>query len=217
MLRHRLIFCSLVLLVFICGKTLRPAAAAEGWRSLFNGKDLSGWKSVQGNPAVWKAEDGVLLCEGEGGGWLSTKDEFDNFDLELEFRVPPGGNSGVFLRAPHQNDPAYAGMEIQVLDDYAPEYADLKPTQYTGSIYDVVPAKPRVTKKAGEWQKMQIVCDGRTVKVTLNGTPIVNANLDEHKDKLPTHPGLARTTGYLGLQNHGSKLEYRNLKIRPLP
>jgi hypothetical protein len=93
----------------------------------------------------------------------------------------------------------------------------LKPYQYTGSIYSTVPASPRVSKPAGEWQTMRILCDKRHVKVTLNGTPVVDANLDDHLDKLTSHPGLARTTGYIGLQNHGSKLTYRNIRIKTLP
>lgn len=193
----------------------RLAQAGE-WKPLFNGKDLTGWEVVKGNPGAWKADGGLLVCQGGGGGWLSTTGQYGDFELELEFRVPPGGNSGVFLRAPHEGDPAYTGMEVQVLDDAAKEYANLRPTQYTGSIYDVAAASPRVSKPAGQWQKMHIACKGRNVRVTLNGTRIVDANLDDHKDKLDKHPGLARDKGYLGLQNHGSRLEYRNLRIREL-
>ena len=118
--------------------------------------------------------------------------------------------------APHEGNPAFAGMEIQVLDDYDAQYANLKPTQYCGSLYDVAPAQPRVSKKAGEWQKMTILCQGNHVKVTLNGTQIVDADLSAHPDKLETHPGLKRSKGYVGLQNHGSRLDYRNLRIRTL-
>lgn len=192
------------------------ARAADAWQPLFNGKSLDGWKAVQGSIDTWQAADGMLSCAGGGGGWLSTTKEYDNFELELEFRVPPGGNSGVFLRAPHEGNPAYTGMEIQVLDDAAKQYADLQPSQYTGSIYDVVAAEPRVTKPAGEWQKMTILCDGRQVQVTLNGTQIINANLDDHEAKFQQHPGLTRDAGHIGLQNHGSQLDYRNIRIRRL-
>ncbi len=191
-------------------------ARSEEWKPLFNGKDLSGWKAIDGPATSWKVEDGLLYCSGQGSGWLSTDAEYGNFELELEFRVPAGGNSGVFLRAPHKGNPAYEGMEIQVLDDYDAQYANLKPTQYCGSLYDLVPAQPRVSKKAGEWQKMTIVCKGKQVKVTLNGTQVVDADLSAHPDKVETHPGLKRAAGYIGLQNHGSRLDYRNIKIRPL-
>ena len=138
---------------------------------------------------------------GQGSGWLSTDKEYDNFELDLEFRVPAGGDSGVFIHRPHKGNPAFEGMEIQVLDDYDARYANLKPTQYCGSLlYDVSPATPHVSKKAGEWQKMHIICQDNHVKVSLNGTQVVDADLSAHPDKLPTHPGLKRTSGYIGLQ-----------------
>src|SRR5262245_13623984 len=141
----------------LLGSTLFGSATmAADWKPLFNGKDTSGWKAIDGPMESWKVEDGILFCSGKGSGWLSTDAEYGDFDLELEFRVPKGGNSGVFLRAPHEGNPAFAGMEIQVLDDYDDQYANLKPSQYCGSLYDVVAAQPRVSKKAGEWQKMQI-------------------------------------------------------------
>jgi len=191
-------------------------AIAGEWKALFNGKDLSGWQPVAGAEGHWKVADGLLYCEG-GGGWLSTTEQYGDFELELQFRVPPEGNSGVFLRAPHEGNPAYQGMEIQVLDDHAAKYANLRPSQYTGSVYDVSPATKRVTKPAGQWQTMSIRCDGRQVRVKVNGTTVVDTNLDDHADKLKTHPGLKRKQGYLGLQGHGSRLDYRNLRLRTLP
>lgn len=196
---------------------LATAAEAAGeWKSLFNGKDLTGWKAIDGPIESWKAEDGVLYCSGGGGGWLSTHDEYADFEIELEFRVPKGGNSGVFLRAPHEGNPAFAGMEIQVLDDTAAEYASLQPFQYCGSVYGVEAPKSRVSKQPGEWQKMAIVCQGKLVKVTLNGTEIVNTRLDQHPDREAEHPGIKRDKGYLGLQNHGSRLDFRNIRVRTL-
>ncbi len=192
---------------------------AGEWQKLFNGKDLTGWEEIGAKKGGgnWQAADGILYCSGEGGGWLSTTKTYSNFELDLEFRVPADGNSGVFIRAPRDGNGAYVGMEIQVLDDAAPMYADLKPEQYTGSIYDVKAASPRVTKPAGEWQHMVILCEARHVKVTLNDKVIVDANLDDYPAKFAEHPGLKRTDGYIGLQNHGSRLDYRNLKIRTLP
>jgi hypothetical protein len=204
---------SLALVSCLCSAL--PIQAAD-WKPLFNGKDLSGWTPIDGPATSWRVDDGMLICSGQGSGWLSTNDEYANFELELEYRVPVGGNSGVFLRAPHKGNPAFAGMEIQVLDDYDAQYANLKPTQYTGSLYDVVPAQPRVSKKAGEWQKMHIVCKDNHVQVTLNGTQIVDADLTAHPEKVAEHPGLKRTTGHVGLQNHSSRLDFRNLRIREL-
>lgn len=205
------------LIAALAALTIANGTLAGEWKTLFNGEDLDGWKAVSGPMSAWKVEDGLLYCSGGGGGWLSTEDEYANFEIELEFRVPPGGNSGVFLRAPHQGNPAFAGMEIQILDDEGRAYTKLKPYQYCGSLYDLEPPKTRASKPAGEWQKMHIVCNGRNVKVSLNDTPIIDADLDKYKDKLPTHPGLNRTTGYVGLQNHGTRLDFRNVRLRELP
>ena len=180
---------------------------------LFNGKDKTGWEVIGNSPDSWKVEDGILYTSGGGGGWISTAKQFADFRLELEFRVPPGGNSGVFLRTPRKGNPAYVGMEIQVLDDYAKEYEHLHPWQYTGSIYGVQAPSMRVTKKANEWQKEVIECKGPHVKITLNGQEIINANLIDYMDKASSHPGLKRRKGYIGLQTHTSRVDFRNIKL----
>ncbi len=201
---------------WVCVGSALPAATAGDWQKLFNGTSLEGWEVVSGPGGSWGVENGVLYTTGTGGGWLSTTREFADFELQLEFRVPPGGNSGVFLRSPHMGDPAYTGLEVQVLDDAAPEYADLKPTQYTGSVYDVAAAMPRATKPAGEWQRLEIRCHQRQVSVKVNGTAVVSANLDEHQDQYAAHPGLERTRGFVGFQNHGARVEYRAVELREL-
>lgn len=196
---------------------IREIPRGDGWKKLFNGKDLTGWQAFGGNMSCWKAENGMLITEGgEGCGWLATTEEYGDFELELEFRVPPGGNSGVFIRAPKEGNPAFEGSEIQILDDYSAEYKDLKQWQFCGSIYSTVAPSRRVTRPAGEWQKYHITCIGSKVKVVLNGVQIIDADLNEHMDKIGEHPGLKRTSGFIGLQNHGSRLEFRNLRIRPL-
>jgi hypothetical protein len=156
----------------------------------------------------------VLYTSGEGGGCLLTEDQYGDFELRLEYKVPAKGNSGVALRAPREGDPAYAGMEIQILDDQGHE--GLRPTQYTGSIYDVVAPSKQVTKPAGEWNKMRIIAKGRRVAVELNGTTIVDADLDEHKDRADKHPGLLRDKGHVGFQSHGSRVEFRNVYVKPM-
>ena len=127
-----------------------------------------------------------------------------------------GGNSGVFIRSPREGDPAYTGMEVQVLDDYAAVYATLKPWQYTGSVYGVQAPAVRATKKADEWQHMQITAQGPHVTVVLNDRTIVDADLLQHMDKEKEHPGLKRRAGFIGLQNHSTRVEYRNITIREL-
>lgn len=195
---------------------IREIPRGEGWRPLFNGKDLTGWEQVGGEKLTWGVENGILFTDGGGGGWLSTLEEFADFELELEFRVPVNGNSGVFVRAPREGNPAFEGSEIQVLDDYGDEYKSLEPGQYCGSLYKWAPPSRRVTLPAGEWQKMRIRCEGPRMSVVLNCIPIVDEDASQHPEHYETNPGLKRTQGYIGLQNHGSRLDYRNIRIRPL-
>jgi hypothetical protein len=189
----------------------------KGFVSLFNGKDLTGWEQVGGEAGGWQVADGVLFNEGHDGGWLSTTKEYSDFKLELEFMVPPGGNSGVFVRAPRDGNPAFEGSEIQVLDDYADQYKDLKPYQFCGSVYAVQAPSQRVSKPANEWQIMVIECVGSIIKVVLNDTQIIDVDLNDHMDKLDGHPGLKRTSGYIGFQHHGENgLQYRNIRIKEI-
>ncbi len=195
-------------------KELNPPAEPLFNGRLFNGKNLDGWEIV-GN-GKWNVKDGILYTDGGGGGWISTSRQFSDFKLELEFRVPENGNSGVFLRTPRKGNPAYVGMEIQVLDDYGSKYTKLHSWQYTGSVYNVQAPSKRATKHAGEWQKMEITCKGPHVKVLVNGVEVNNANLINHMDKVKKHPGIKRRKGYIGLQNHSTKIEYRNIYLKEL-
>ncbi len=191
-------------------------AEADGWKALFNGRDLDGWEQVGGEKKTWSVENGVLFTDGEGGGWLSTMGEYGDFELALEFKVPAGGNSGVFIRAPREGNPAFEGSEIQVLDDYADEYKALKPWQYCGSVYSTIAPSERATKPAGEWEKMNIRVQSQKIQVTLNGKQIINGDLSEHMDKVKDHPGLKRLGGFIGLQNHSTRCDFRNIVIKPL-
>ncbi len=187
----------------------------EGFKALFNGKDLTGWKRHGGKADTWGAEKGILFVNRGGGGWLMTEKEYSDFELRLEFKVPKGGNSGVALRSPMKGDPAYTGMEIQILDD--PAYKGLQKWQHTGSIYGVVPSSKQPTKPVGQWNSYRIVCKGRHVTVELNGEKIVDANLDDYKEKhAKAHPGILRDKGHIGLQEHGGRVEFRNLFIKEL-
>ncbi len=143
-----------------------------------------------------------------------TDKEYGDFELRLEYRMPKMGNSGVALRAPLEGDPAYKGMEIQLLDDA--NWKGLRPTQYTGAIYDVVGPSKQVGKPFGEWNQMRIVAKGRKVTVELNGTTIVDANLDDYKEHYKRHPGLEREKGHLGLQSYNFRVDFRNLYVKPL-
>jgi hypothetical protein len=218
--------------IFLCGFVVLAAALpcpaqgvsaqekADGFAPLFNGKDLKGWKKYDVKNDVWSVEDDKIVCSGKkGGGWLGTERDYADFELRLEYRLKPGGNSGVYIRAPQTGHISRVGMEIQILDDNHPKYARLDFYQYTGSIYHVVAPTQRAGKKAGEWNSMTIRAEGRQVVVTLNGKKIVDADLDRcRKDPqvAKEHPGLARTSGRIGLQSHSERVEFRQLRIKEI-
>jgi hypothetical protein len=204
---------TLVVVAALLGMGFLGSARAQ---ELFDGKSLAGWKRIEGNPENWTVENGVIVTRGAGGGWLSTEAIYRDFEIELEYRLQPGGNSGLFVRAPHEGNPAFAGIEIQLLDDDAPEYKELEPFQYTGSVYGVVAAKRGHTKKPGEWNALRVRCEGPKIVVHLNSEPIVSANLEEHPDAAKEHPGILRREGYVGLQaQHGEgPVEFRNIRMK---
>lgn len=179
-------------------KGLSKEEADQGFVSLFDGKMLRGWK---GATEGYIAEDGLLVCQKKGGGNLFTTKEFGDFIFRFEFRLEPGGNNGVSVR----------GHEIQILDDDAPGHKDLKPCQYHGSIYCKVPAKRGHTKKVGEWNAQEIIVKGSQWKVTLNGTVIVDADIA----KVEGLESVAkRSKGPLGFLGHGTRVEFRNLRVK---
>lgn len=183
---------------------------------LFNGKNLDGWQVIGDHSDSWGVEDGLLYTDGVGSGWISTESRYDDFVIELEYRVPEAGNSGLFIRAPHEGNPAYEGIEIQILDDYADQYVNLEPWQFTGSIYFQEAPSKRVTKPAGEWQSMKVRAEGSKIQVTLNGELIINSNLVNYMENVDSHPGLVNRSGFIGLQNHGDRVDFRNIVIRPV-
>jgi hypothetical protein len=195
-------------------------AQEPGFKALFDGKTLNGWTLVRGHGPGYVVKDGIIVCPKEGGGNLYTEAEYANFILRFEFKLSAGGNNGIGIRAPLTGDAAYQGMEIQILDHDDPQYKGwLKPAQHHGSIYLVVPAKTGHLKPVGEWNYEEITADGRKITIKLNGATIVDANLDDVKDPeiIKAHPGIARTTGHIGLLGHGSLVEFRNMRLKTLP
>lgn len=190
-----------------------------GFVSLFDGKSLDGWQLVNRRGGGYGVTNGVLFCERGGGGNLFTEKEYSNFILRFDFRLEPGSNNGVGIRAPLQGDAAYSGMEIQVLDDTTKKYGKLRPDQMHGSIYGVVPAKTGAQKPVGEWNSQEIIADGDKIKVILNGETIVDADLSTITDPeiLKRHPGLRREKGHIGFLGHGDYVEFRNIRIKELP
>jgi len=186
----------------------------KGFEKLFNGKDLTGWKST-GDQKKWGAENGVIYCSGGGGGWLMTEKEYGDFELRFEYKMPLKGNSGVGLRSPLKGDPAYVGMELQLIDDV--NWGKLESWQHTGSIYNVVPAKTIKNKSIGEWNEFKVVAKGRQITVTQNGETLVDANLaDYEKEHGKKHPGILRDKGHIGFQSYNLRVEFRNVFLKAL-
>lgn len=194
-------------------------AVEEGFTSLFNGEDLTGWKMVNQHGPGYVVKDGVIICPADGGGNLFTEKEYSNFVLRFEVKLSPAGNNGIGIRAPLQGDAAYAGMEIQVLDNEHKSYEKLQPWQYHGSVYGIIPAKRGFQNDAGQWNTEEIIADGRKIKVTLNGTVILDGDLNSITDPgvILSHPGMLRDTGHIGFLGHSSHVEFRNIRIKELP
>jgi hypothetical protein len=193
---------------------------SDGFVSLFNGGTLDGW---QGDVKNHRVENGAIVRPRERGGNLVTNREYADFILRFDFKLEAGANNGIGIRTLLKGDAAYVGMEIQILDDGDKMYKNLKPYQYCGSIYGVVPAERGHLKPVGEWNSEEILCQGRHVKVTLNGAVIVDADLDKVLQANGSktidghaHPGLKRTKGYIALLGHTYRVEFRNLRIKEL-
>jgi HEAT repeat protein len=192
---------------------------AEGYVSLFNGKNLNNWT---GNKDAYKAVDGVMVItpnEGSGGN-LYTEKEYADFIFRFEFLLTPAANNGLGIRAPLIGDAAYVGMEIQILDDTAPVYANLQPYQYHGSVYGVIPSRRGFQKPVGEWNYEEVRAEGTHITVTLNGTVIVDGDIAGPRDNGTLdhnqHPGLKNKTGHIGWLGHGSEVKFRNIRIKDL-
>ena len=211
---RRYVLCLLVVLPAWC------APVEAGFVPLFDGKTLAGWKLVGGHGPGYVVEDGKIVCPADGGGNLFTEKEYANFVLRFEFLLTPGANNGIGIRAPYEGDAAYQGMEIQILDDSDAVYrGQIRPEQYHGSVYDVIPARTGYRKPVGQWNEEEITADGRRIRVVLNGVIILDASLDMVREPqvLKKHPGLARASGHIGFLGHGSHVEFRNVRVKVLP
>lgn len=179
---------------------------------------LEGWTVVVEKPVGdnhWSVEKGILKAA-DGSTWLRSDKLYGDFVLRLEWKLPPGGNSGVFLRVPELKmgeHPWTHGMELQILDDFGRAYVDkLKPWQWCGSIYTAIPALPTRHRGPDRWNHYEITCRGDLVRVVMNGKVAAEGNMTEIAE-LKSRP----RKGYLGLQNHGSPVEFRNVEILELP
>jgi len=222
MVARMLLFVFAALSVFSPGVDAADSsfAAEEGFVSLFDGKSLAGWTGSLNGYAV---EGGNLVCVAGGKGNLLTEKEYGDFVVKFEFKLTDGANNGLGIRCPKvvEGNLHLDGIELQILDDTAEKYKTLHPYQYHGSVYGIVAAKQGSLKPVGEWNRQEVTVQGRHVKIVVNGTTIVDADLDD-ATKSGTldgqlHPGLARSKGHLAFLGHGDRVDFRHIQIKELP
>lgn len=202
-------------------------AAGSGFRPLFNGTDLTGWRGYKGTPlpTKWRVEDGAIVLGAEGtGGDLVTADEFSDFELQLEWKISEGGNSGIIYfvnELPTARATYSTGPEMQVLDDA--KHSDGKlPSHRAGALYDLIPASVAAAKPVGEWNKVRIVARGGRIEHWLNGRKIVATTYGDDawramvaKSKFKAMPDFAKVPrGRIALQDHGDRVWYRAIRIK---
>ena len=206
---------------------LTAAERAEGWRMLFDGSSLAAWRGYRkpAMPAGWQAVDGSLVLVTAGAGDIITRDQFRDFDLRLEWRVAEGGNSGIFYRATEEGNYIWqSATEMQVLDDARHSDGRSELTS-AGSNFALYPVRRGISKPAGEWNAVRLLVDGTHVEHWLNGVKVVEYELGSsdwearvRASKFATMPLYGRAPqGHIGLQDHGDRVEFRNIRIRVLP
>ncbi len=192
---------------------LLRAVHGDQFVSVFDGATFEGW---QGDTDSYDIVDGAIRCKAGKGGNLFTTRSYSDFAVQLQFLVPPGGNNGLAIRYPGKGDPAYAGFEVQVLDDSAPKYATLQPYQYHGSVYGMVPSQRGYQRPVGEWNFEVVTVRGSRFTVELNGTVILDADVAGLPSHLQNHVGKDRTEGFFGFCGHNDPVSFRNVRIADL-
>ena len=197
------------------GNEILASKGGDDFNSAFNGKNFEGWAGPTNNYSV---DHGSIQCMKGKGGTIYVNDELSDFSARMEFKLPPGGNNGLAIRYPGSGDTAYVGMcELQVLDDSAKKYAKLHPAQYHGSAYGMAPAARGYQRPVGEWNFQEVTVDGSRIKVELNGTLILNAdlaNVEKPMYDLGKFKGRLRKSGYFGFAGHGDAVSFRNISIK---
>ncbi|OJU24867.1 MAG: hypothetical protein BGN92_04870 [Sphingobacteriales bacterium 41-5] len=196
---------------------------AEGFVPMFNGVNLDGWV---GNKTNYYAENGMIISDpsqqaAKGPSRnIYTEKEYSDFIMRFEFQLTPGANNGLGIRTPIEGDAAYVGMELQILDNEAEIYKDLKPYQYHGSVYGIIPSLRGYLKPVGEWNKQEVKAIGNRITITLNDKVILDGDIAQaSKNNTETadhkaHPGLLNKSGHIGFLGHGSYLKFKNLRIK---
>lgn len=205
----------------------------QGWKLLFNGKDLKDWSSVDKNTPLansWGVKNGILTAKrngNEGGGDIITIDEYADFDLTLDFKLSKGGNSGVKYFFTHYDKGGWLGLEYQILDDN--NHPDAKNgrdgNRLQGTLYDMLSLDKKQANKVGEWNNARIVAKGTQVTHYLNGKKILSFDresdsykeawkLSKYKDSEPQFGQVKK--GHILLQDHGDEVSFKNIKIKVL-
>ncbi len=209
-MRTTTLLCTASLLV--CLASHIALAGEEGFVPLFNGKDLTGWKE-SGKPGSFTVKDGVIVGKkGKDTAYLlSTEKKYGDFVLRLEYRLAADGNSGVFVRVPHfEGRSSREGMEIQLQDDKGKEDKH-KPAQRTGAIYGAVPPTRAAARGPGEWNTLEILCQGDRIQVTLNNVVVNDLKMSEH-EALRKRP----REGFICLSAHTNVVELKNARLKEL-
>lgn len=200
-----------------CASTQSTQRDNNAWTDLFNGKDLTGW-ACEGDMSAWGVEDGEIVTEKPGQGWwLRTERMYRDFELTLDFWLPEGGNSGIGLRGSSNGDPAFTGMEVQILDTHG----QTPDVHNCGAVYEAIAPTSMAVKPAGEWNSYRIRLVGDTLDVWLNGEHIHDGQkLDSRgffrkpEQKMPLD--ARATTGYISIQDHGHPFRFKNIRIKDL-
>jgi hypothetical protein len=205
--------------------TLTERERAEGWRLLFDGRTTEGWRNFRGQGLRdgWQVVDGTLSRVGPGGD-IVTVDQYDSFELTLDWKIERRGNSGVFFHVQETSGSVWhTGPEMQILDDDA--HPDGRtPLTSVGSNYALHAPSSKAANPIGEWNSARLIVRGRQVEQWLNGTRVVQYELGSPEwerlvaaSKFSEHAGYGRAgRGHIALQDHGDPVSFRNIKIRPL-
>jgi len=192
------------------------ARGSQDFEAIFNGRDFSGWAGPTDNYTV---RDGALVCLPDQGGTIYTEEEFSDFAVRLEFELPSGGNNGLAIRYPGRGDAAYSAMcELQVLDNESPKYRELDARQYHGSVYGIVPAHRGYLRPSGEWNFQEVTVQGSNIRVELNGTVILDADVSRVTNYLgnSAHPGKDLKSGHFGFAGHNDPVAFRRVQVKRL-
>ena len=206
---------------------LSEADQQAGWRLLFDGQSLNGWRRYRGGEIRqgWQVVNGILIHAPKGGGGdIVTIDEFDDFELSIDWNISPGGNSGIFYRAGEETELIWQNaLEVQVLDDAAHK---LQPAdkQAAGGLYALYAPKDKQINPPGEWNQTRVIMKGNHGEHWLNGKRVVAFEIGSDDwnrlvagSKFAAYPSFAtHRRGRIGLQDHGDQVQYRNIRIRPL-